>query len=112
MAFYFTVKIKKYIFVVMKQLRKILFPLAILYDGVTSLRNFLYNKGIYKSASFEIPVICVGNLSVGGTGKTPMIEHLIQLLKNDHKIAVLSRGYKRESQGFQWVTVSDTAKKV
>lgn len=96
----------------MNKLRKILFPFSILYDGVTSLRNFLYNKGILKSIAFDIPVICVGNLSVGGTGKTPMIEHLIRLLKSDYKLAVLSRGYKRESQGFQWVSTSDTAKKV
>lgn len=81
-------------------LRKILFPLAILYGWITQLRNFLYDKGILKSYAFDIPVIAVGNLSVGGTGKTPQIEYLIRLLSNDFKVATLSRGYKRQSKGF------------
>lgn len=84
----------------MNLLRKILFPFAILYGFVTSIRNFLFDKGILKSFSFDIPIIAVGNLSVGGTGKTPQIEYLIRLLSPDYKIATLSRGYKRESKGF------------
>lgn len=84
----------------MNLLRKILFPLAILYGFVTSFRNFLFNKGILKSHVFEVPVIVVGNLSVGGTGKTPQIEYLIRLLSDQYKIATLSRGYKRQSDGF------------
>ena len=84
----------------MNFLRKILFPLALLYKGITSFRNFLYNKGIFKSYSFEATVIGVGNLSVGGTGKTPQIEYLIRLLSGKYKIATLSRGYKRQSKGF------------
>ena len=60
----------------------------------------MFDKGILKSTEFEIPVIVVGNLSVGGTGKTPQIEYLIRLLKQNYKIAVLSRGYKRKSKGF------------
>ena len=84
----------------MSGLRKILFPFSILYDGITSLRNTLFDIGILRSTRFELPVIVVGNLSVGGTGKTPHIEYLIQLLKNSTKIAVLSRGYKRKSKGF------------
>ncbi len=60
----------------------------------------MYNKGVLTSTKFEIPVIVVGNLSVGGTGKTPQIEYLIRLLKNKYKIAVLSRGYKRKTKGF------------
>ncbi|MBP6557470.1 MAG: tetraacyldisaccharide 4'-kinase [Flavobacterium sp.] len=81
-------------------LRKLLFPLAILYGFITSIRNYLYDKGILKSYSFDIPVIAVGNLSVGGTGKTPQIEYLIRLLSPNYKVATLSRGYKRKSEGF------------
>jgi tetraacyldisaccharide 4'-kinase len=81
-------------------LRKLLFPFAILYGFITSLRNYLYDKGILKSYSFDIPIIAVGNLSVGGTGKTPQIEYLIRLLSPNYKVATLSRGYKRKSEGF------------
>jgi len=84
----------------MNLLRKILFPFAILYGLITSIRNFLFDKGILKSYSFDLPVIAVGNLSVGGTGKTPQIEYLIRLLSDTYKIATLSRGYKRQSKGF------------
>lgn len=84
----------------MNLLRKILFPFAVLYGFITSARNFLFDKGILKSTSFDIPVIAVGNLSVGGTGKTPQIEYLIRLLSDQYRIATLSRGYKRKSEGF------------
>jgi tetraacyldisaccharide 4'-kinase len=84
----------------MNLLRKILFPFAILYGFITSIRNFLFDKGILKSHSFDVPVIAVGNLSVGGTGKTPQIEYLIRLLSSKYKVATLSRGYKRQSEGF------------
>lgn len=80
-------------------LRKIAFPLSLVYAMVVQLRNFLYDKGIFKSVSYTTPILCVGNLSMGGTGKTPMIEYLVRLLQG-HKIAVLSRGYKRKSRGF------------
>ena len=72
-----------------------------IYYAITSLRNTLYDLGLKKSTSYHFPVICVGNLSVGGTGKTPMIEYLIELLKDDYKVATLSRGYKRKTKGFQ-----------
>lgn len=84
----------------MNLLRKLLFPFAVLYGFITGIRNLLYDMGISKSYSFEIPVIAVGNLSVGGTGKTPQIEYLIRLLSDNYKIATLSRGYKRKSEGF------------
>lgn len=84
----------------MNLLRKILFPFAILYGFITSIRNLLFDKGILKSYSFELPIIAVGNLSVGGTGKTPQIEYLIRLLSDKYKVATLSRGYKRQSEGF------------
>ncbi|WP_026755191.1 tetraacyldisaccharide 4'-kinase [Sediminibacter sp. Hel_I_10] len=84
----------------MKLLRKILFPFVPFYFLVTWIRNTLYDHGIKRSRSYDFPLICVGNLSVGGTGKTPMIEYLIRLLKSDHKIATLSRGYGRKTSGF------------
>lgn len=84
----------------MNLLRKILFPFAILYGFITSIRNFLYDMNILKSYSFNVPVIAVGNLNVGGTGKTPQIEYLIRLLLPKYKVATLSRGYKRKSEGF------------
>lgn len=84
----------------MNLLRKILFPFAILYGFITSIRNLLFDTGILKSYSFDLPVIAVGNLSVGGTGKTPQIEYLIRLLSDKYKVATLSRGYKRQSEGF------------
>ena len=84
----------------MKLLRYILFPIVPFYYLATWLRNKLYDLGIKSSSSFEVPVICVGNLSVGGTGKTPMIEYLIRLLISDYKVATLSRGYKRKTKGF------------
>ena len=84
----------------MNLVRKILFPVSIIYWLVTFIRNWLYDKGVFKSTSFDVPVIAVGNLSVGGTGKTPQIEYLIDLLADTYKVAVLSRGYKRKSKGF------------
>ena len=84
----------------MKLLRKILFPIAIIYWLVTFIRNWLYDVGFFKSKSYNLPIIAIGNLSAGGTGKTPHTEYLIQLLKDNHKIAVLSRGYKRSTKGF------------
>lgn len=84
----------------MKILRYILFPVVPIYYFVTWLRNKLYDWGLKSSKVYDFPVICVGNLSVGGTGKTPMIEYLIRLLQNDYKIATLSRGYKRNTKGF------------
>lgn len=90
-------------------LRYLLFPFAILYGWITSIRNFLYDKGILKSYSFDIPIIAVGNLSVGGTGKTPQIEYLIRLLLPNYKIATLSRGYKRKSKGYVLADINSTA---
>lgn len=84
----------------MKLLRKILIPIVPVYQGVTWLRNYCYDKNFLKSKSYNLPIICVGNLSVGGTGKTPMIEYLIRLLKNDYLVGTLSRGYGRQTKGF------------
>ncbi|WP_430468609.1 tetraacyldisaccharide 4'-kinase [Winogradskyella ouciana] len=84
----------------MKIIRIILFPFVPIYYVVTWLRNWLYDKGIKSSKSYDLPIICVGNLSTGGTGKTPMIEYLIRLLKDRTSVATLSRGYKRITEGF------------
>ena len=75
-------------------------PLSWLYGLGVGFRNILFDMGILKSRSFTVPVISVGNITVGGTGKTPHVEYLIQLLKDRAKVAVLSRGYKRKSHGF------------
>ena len=92
-----------------KILRYILFPIVPIYYLVTWLRNKFYDFGIKKSTTYNLPIICVGNLSVGGTGKTPMIEYLIRLLKADYKVATLSRGYKRKTKGFQLANINSTS---
>jgi len=78
-----------------------LYPFSLVYGLITTVRNFLYNRGILQSRKFKVPVICVGNLTVGGTGKTPHTEYLAGLLRKTFNVAVLSRGYKRRSHGFQ-----------
>lgn len=86
----------------MKRLRKLLFPFAIVYGWVVGARNLFYDKGWFgfKSSSYKKPIICVGNLSVGGTGKSPMIELLVTMLKDHYDLAILSRGYKRKTSGY------------
>jgi tetraacyldisaccharide 4'-kinase len=84
----------------MMVIRKLLFPLGVVYWLVTFIRNWLYDLGIFTSKSYDLPIIAIGNLSAGGTGKTPQTEYIIRLLKNTYKIAVLSRGYKRSTKGF------------
>jgi len=86
--------------VLLKFIRIILFPIVPIYYVITWLRNWLYDFGFKSSKSYDFPVICVGNLSTGGTGKTPMIEYLIRLLKDEKSLATLSRGYKRKTEGF------------
>lgn len=83
-----------------KFLQYILFPLAILYYLITTLRNYCYEIGVFKVTQAPIFTICVGNLTVGGTGKTPHIEYLIRLLQSKFQIATLSRGYGRKTKGF------------
>jgi tetraacyldisaccharide 4'-kinase len=92
--------------------RLFLFPFAVLYAGVTRLRNRLFDLGLKPSASFDIPIINVGNLSVGGTGKTPMVEHLIRLLGDQYSLATLSRGYGRQTKGMLVANAHDTAKTI
>ncbi len=87
----------------------LLFPFAVIYGIITSFRNLLYDWNILKSKSFDVHTICVGNLAVGGTGKTPHVEYLIKLLQNEFKIATLSRGYKRKTTGFIHADENSTA---
>lgn len=82
-------------------MRKLLWPFSLLYGAVGAIRNRFYDAGVFKSTAFEEPTIVVGNLSMGGTGKTPHIEYLIRLLQDRYKVATLSRGYRRKSEGFQ-----------
>ncbi|SEF64950.1 MULTISPECIES: tetraacyldisaccharide 4'-kinase [Parabacteroides] len=82
------------------KLNHLLSPFAFLYGLGVRLRNQLFSWGLLPSEQYPIPVICVGNLSAGGTGKTPHTEYLVQLLSNQYKVAVLSRGYKRKTSGY------------
>ncbi len=84
----------------MHSFRILLLPFAWIYGLIVRLRHWMFNKGILESVSFRIPLIGVGNLSLGGTGKTPVVEYLIRLLYENHKVATLSRGYGRKSSGF------------
>lgn len=94
---------------ILKSFRYLLLPVSWLYGGIIWLRNKLYDRDILKSVSFNFPIICVGNLATGGTGKTPMTEYLIRLLKNDFETATLSRGYKRKTVGFAIANENTTA---
>jgi len=82
----------------------LLYPLSLIYGAITRTRNFLYSSGILHRHEFSIPIICVGNITVGGTGKTPHSEHIISILKDKFRVALLSRGYRRKSRGFRFVT--------
>ena len=84
----------------LKSFRYLLFPFSILYGSVIWVRNKLFDKRILRSAKFNFPLVCVGNLAVGGTGKTPMVEYLVRIVKGKYKVATLSRGYKRKTKGF------------
>ncbi|NQX85066.1 MAG: tetraacyldisaccharide 4'-kinase [Flavobacteriaceae bacterium] len=92
----------------MRVLRKILYPITPVYYAIIWMRNWCYDQGWMASKRYDFPVICVGNLSVGGTGKTPMIEYLITLFKTTYSVATLSRGYKRLTKGFYIANESST----
>jgi len=93
----------------LKSFRILFLPFAIVYGFVIWLRNFFYNKNIFRSSSFGLPVICVGNLSIGGTGKSPMVEFLVGHLKSRFRIATLSRGYKRKTRGYALASETTSA---
>ena len=83
-----------------KFLTSVLTPLSWIYGGVTALRNFMFNHGMLPQEEFKVPIVSVGNLTVGGTGKTPHTEYIVGMLSMDYNTAVLSRGYKRKTKGF------------
>jgi len=95
----------------LKYLRLLLLPFNLVYALVVYLRNKFYDWGVFKSTSFDIPIICVGNLAVGGSGKTPTTEYLVRLL-NGYKIAILSRGYGRKTKGFMLAGPNATAETI
>ena len=93
----------------LKSFRYLLFPFSLIYGVIILVRNFLFDKKILRSASFNFPIICVGNLAVGGTGKTPMTEYLIEIINQKYETATLSRGYKRKTKGFAIANTQTTA---
>lgn len=93
----------------MKKLRWLLLPFSLLYALVVVIRNWCYDVGWFKSTMFDLPVISVGNLAVGGAGKSPMTEYLVRLLKADYKLSTLSRGYGRSTKGFLIADNASTA---
>ena len=97
----------------MQVLRKILlFPFALLYGALMRLRRVLYQQGVFTRTKSAVCTVVVGNLRVGGTGKTPHVEYIIQKLRNHYEVAVLSRGYGRKTKGFRWVQATDNALQV
>lgn len=93
----------------MRYLRLLLFPLSLVYGLVIAFRHWLYDNDWLKRTAVDIPTIVVGNLAVGGTGKSPMVEYLIRLLGDNYRIAVLSRGYGRRTKGYREVQTHDNA---
>lgn len=96
----------------MRSLRFLLFPFSLLYGAGVIVRNLAFDLGLLKSHAYDFPVISVGNLSVGGAGKSPVTEYLVRLLKDSYKIATLSRGYGRKSKGFLLVGKNDLTMQV
>ena len=90
-------------------IRYLLFPFSLIYGFIIWIRNKLFDRKILRSASFNFPLICIGNLAAGGTGKTPMTEYLVRLLEKKFVIATLSRGYKRTTKGFLIADENSTA---
>lgn len=93
----------------LKSFRVLLLPFAILFWIVIRIRNWMYDQKMLKTTSFGLPIVCVGNLSVGGTGKSPMVEYLVLHLKNQFRVATLSRGYKRKTKGYALAGADTTA---
>jgi tetraacyldisaccharide 4'-kinase len=96
-------------FPLLRPIRILLFPVSLLYALVVKIRNWCFDKKLLSSTTFNLPIICVGNLAVGGTGKSPMVELLIRSLKSRVEIAILSRGYKRKTRGYALANESTTA---
>ena len=94
------------------KIHKWLYPASWLYGAGVALRNKLFDWGKLQSKSFNVPIICIGNIAVGGTGKTPHTEYLIKLLHDEFQVAVLSRGYKRHTKGFVLSTAESDARSI
>ena len=93
-------------------LRFFLLFISLFYGFVVFLRNILFDYGIFSSKEYTVPIISVGNLCAGGSGKSPLVDYILRLIDNRNKVAVLSRGYGRDSRGFQWVTNKSIVKDV
>ena len=93
-------------------MRVILFIISAIYGTIILIRNLLFDYGILKSTTYNIPIICVGNLSMGGTGKTPHIMYIAKFLSNRYKVGILSRGYGRKSSGFSYVELDSSVSKI
>jgi lipid-A-disaccharide kinase (EC 2.7.1.130) len=93
-------------------INKWLLPFSWLYGLIVFFRNKFFDWGILKQEEFDIPVICIGNITVGGTGKTPHTEYVIRLLKDKYRVGVLSRGYKRRTKGFVLADDNTTSKDI
>ena len=85
---------------------------ACCYEMGVRFRHFLFDTGVLKSEKFDIPIICVGNITVGGTGKTPTAEMIVEYMSRKYKVALLSRGYGRRTRGYREVTLSDSYRDV
>ena len=96
----------------MTQIRRWLMPLSWLYGVGVDVRNALFDSGVLRAVSYDIPIINVGNITVGGTGKTPHVEYLIRLLSERYKVAVLSRGYKRKTSGYILSSINSTMEEI
>ena len=93
----------------LKPIRLLLFPFSLVYFLIIFIRNRLFDRNILKSTRFNLPLICVGNIAAGGTGKSPMVEYLVLHLKDQFRIATLSRGYKRKTRGYALANARTTA---
>src|ERR1700741_367634 len=93
----------------LKPIRILLFPLSVIYALIIWIRNRLYDKNVFQGTSFNLPVICVGNLSVGGTGKSTMVEYMVGILQHKFKTGIMSRGYKRKTKGYALANERTTA---
>jgi len=93
----------------LKPIRILLFPFSLIYGAVVWIRNLLFENGMAGSVSFNLPLICIGNLAVGGTGKSPMVEYILRRFHYRYHVAVLSRGYKRKTRGYVLASMKTTA---
>lgn len=90
-------------------MRFIFYPISLIYGSIVYLRNLLFDIGVFKSQSHPIPIICIGNLSVGGSGKTPHTNYIAKLLSKNYKVGILSRGYGRKTKNFNYVNIDSKA---